>query len=252
MDLYIDPNTTNLASIPDASINNNKERNGYKNIFLTGDCNNNLLNYNLDSNVAKFLDNLIAEGYLPLTTHPTRLASRTATLLDFISAKNINMDFSTGILTSSIADHFPLFINFKCSYTSSKNKNYVFRDFSEDKIEEFKARLSVLDWGDVLNIKYCQESFTAINNKINKHHEEIFPLKQGRINKACTPIQPWMTPGLINSRKSKEKLFAKKCRKPNFTNNDKFSDFNSIYKKLCRAAKNLYFKNKFEACQENI
>ena len=55
-----------------------------KNVFFTGDINVNLLNYHGDNNVAKFLDNSIADGHLPITTHPTRVASRMATLLDII------------------------------------------------------------------------------------------------------------------------------------------------------------------------
>ena len=62
------PNTGNLASISEASsclssilgkIKMNKDLNKANNIFLTGDFNVNLLNYQCDNEVAKFLDNLI-------------------------------------------------------------------------------------------------------------------------------------------------------------------------------------------------
>ena len=59
-------------------------------IILLGDLNVNLLEYKRNNQVTKFMDNLISNGLLPVTTHPTRLSSRTATLLDFISTSNIN------------------------------------------------------------------------------------------------------------------------------------------------------------------
>ena len=61
-----------------------------------------------------------------------------------------------------------------------------------------------------------------------------------------------MTKGLIISRKNKEKLFNKKCRVPSFTNIEKFKKTNNMYIKLCRSAKTLYYKNKFEANLNSI
>ena len=54
-----------------------------------------------------------------------------------------------------------------------------------------------------------------------------------------------MTLGLKTSQKRKEKLFAIKIKHPSEQNKDKFKAYNTIYKKLRRAAKQMYFKNKF-------
>ena len=52
---------------------------------------------------------------------------------------------------------------------------------------------------------------------------------------------PWITKGLIVSQKRKEKLFAKKKRNPSDINKKTFKQYNTIYNKLRRAAKMLYF-----------
>ena len=151
------------------------------------------------------MDNLISNGLLPVTTHPTRLSSRTATLLDFISTSNIYRNFSTGIITSSLADHFPVY------YTSSINKEvelnniHYFRDFSETNTSNFKALLSKQKWEEDLKIKFCQQAFDSINSKVNAAFLESYPVKSKIKNKACNPIKPWITKGLLISRKSKEK-----------------------------------------------
>ena len=51
--------------------------------------------------------------------------------------------------------------------------------------------------------------------------------------------------GLIISQKRKEKLFAKKEKKPSVTNDEHFKIYNTTYNKLRRAAKQLYHLNRF-------
>ena len=61
-----------------------------------------------------------------------------------------------------------------------------------------------------------------------------------------------MTKSLLISRKTKEKLFLKKLRVPSFTNLQKFKDYNKIYSKTCKKAKNFYFQKKFEEAGNNM
>ena len=123
------PNTGALASIPNSidclneifgAIKSDVNLKSASDIILTGDFNVNLLEYTTNSQVGKFLDNLLANNHLPLITHPTRLASRTATLLDFISTNNINREFFIGIITTALSDHFPVFFSFKIKQSKGK------------------------------------------------------------------------------------------------------------------------------------
>ena len=207
------PNTGPLASIPIASdyidsiCSKIKESNHLKNasdIFLTGDLNVNLLDYKLNNQTSKFLDNLLANAQLPLITHPTRISKRAATLLDVITTNNVNRDFFSGIITTALADHFPTFLTFKIKSQTHKKPNVQFRDFSGENITNFKARLQAMDWENLFKIKFSQTAFTTINNKINKVFNEVFPLKTKCINKAISPIKPWMTISLLISRKTKK------------------------------------------------
>ena len=55
-----------------------------------------------------------------------------------------------------------------------------------------------------------------------------------------------MTVGLKTSQKTKEKLFARKIKCPNIINIEKFKTFNTIYNKLRRAAKKLFYDKQFK------
>ena len=66
-----------------------------------------------------------------------------------------------------------------------------------------------------------------------------------------TSHSPWMTMGLRVSQKRKEKLFSKKIKKPTDTNKLHFKNYNTIYNKLRRAAKQLYYNNQFSKFTRN-
>ena len=55
-----------------------------------------------------------------------------------------------------------------------------------------------------------------------------------------------MSKGLLKSQKRKEKLFAKKIKFPTIDNNEKFKLYNSLYNKLRRAAKKLFYDKQFK------
>ena len=48
------------------------------------------------------------------------------------------------------------------------------------------------------------------------------------------------------SQKHKERLFAKKKKKPSVTNDEKFKIYNTTYNKLRRLAKKLYYQKQFD------
>ena len=55
-----------------------------KSIFLLGDFNVNLLNYNEHNQTNEFLDSLASNSFIPLILQPTRITSHSNTLIDKI------------------------------------------------------------------------------------------------------------------------------------------------------------------------
>lgn len=71
-----------------------------KEVFLLGDFNINLLNYNNDHKTAQFLDGLLDEGFMQLITKPTRVTDHTSTLIDHIFTNIPQKILNSGILFS--------------------------------------------------------------------------------------------------------------------------------------------------------
>ena len=80
-----------------------------KSVFLLGDFNVNLLNYNEHNQTNEFLDSLASNSFIPLILQPTRITSLSNALIDNIYSNVIDPDIISGNLTATISDHLPQF-----------------------------------------------------------------------------------------------------------------------------------------------
>ena len=80
-----------------------------KSIFLLGDFNVNLLNYNEHNQKNEFLDSLPSNSCIPLILQSTRITSHANALIDNMILSVIDPDIISGTLTASISDHLPQF-----------------------------------------------------------------------------------------------------------------------------------------------
>ena len=78
-----------------------------KYVFLLGDFNVNLLNYNEHNQTNEFLDSLASNSFIPLILQSTRITSHSSTLIDNIFLNVIDLDIISGNLTATISDHLP-------------------------------------------------------------------------------------------------------------------------------------------------
>ena len=74
-----------------------------KSIFLLGDFNVNLLNYNEHNQTNKFLDSLASNSFITLILQPTRITSHSNTLIDNIFSNVIDPDIISGNMTAIIS-----------------------------------------------------------------------------------------------------------------------------------------------------
>ena len=79
-----------------------KER---KQVFLLGDFNRNLLNYNDHQPTNDFLDSLASNSFIPYILHLTRITSHSKTLTDNIFSNFISPELISGNITATISDH---------------------------------------------------------------------------------------------------------------------------------------------------
>ena len=78
-----------------------------KSIFLLGDFNVSLLNYNDHNQKNKVLDSLCSNSFIPLILQPARITSHFNTFIDNIFSNVIDPHIVPGNLTVTISDHLP-------------------------------------------------------------------------------------------------------------------------------------------------
>ena len=81
-----------------------------KSVFLLGDFNITLLNYNVHNPTNELLNSVASNSFLPYILQPTRITSHSKTLIDNIFTYITLPDSISGNLTVTISDHLPQFL----------------------------------------------------------------------------------------------------------------------------------------------
>ena len=174
-----------------------------KSVFLLGDFNVNLLNYNEHNQTNEFLDPLASNSFIPLNLQPTRITSHSSTLIDNIFSNVIAPDIISGNLTATISDHLPQFLiipNIFCNISGNKSNIYELDWFKFDQENFILDYFFFFDWEDLLKTDELNfgNSTRMYLEKISMLLDTYAPLK--RINKYKMKLKskPWITLGLQN------------------------------------------------------
>ena len=172
-------------------------------------------------------------------------------MIDHIWTNKICKHYTAGIIINSLSDHFLVFYIESTKQNKNKLSDKITRKINHETIPSFCKILKSTKWTNVLNEKVPKQAFEIFFDIFNSARDVAFPeitVKQKPIKFAHSP---WMTKGLKISQKRKEKLFAKKLKSPTDTNRLMFKTYNTIYNKLRRAAKQMYFNNQFTKYTRN-
>ena len=208
-----------------------------KKICIAGDININLLNAENSEN-RTFISNMHSMHFLPTILNPTRFQSSNSfapSLLDHIWINFIS-SYNSGIIWSDFTDHCPVFIilPYKNETTNDKIK-IEFRDQRPTSVENFLNDLYSAEWDDVSNsIDQRCINFLKILSDLYCTH---FP-KRTKFVSAKRLQKPWLTPGILNSVKTKSKYF--KQYKMGIISKETNTTYRNLLNKVIRRAKRSY------------
>ena len=137
-----------------------------KQIFLLGDYNMNLLNYNVHQPTNNFLDSLASNSIIPYILQPTRLTSHSKTLIDNIFLNILLSEIISGNLTAFILDFLPYFLfTPNILLNRSYNKSNIFeRDWS-NLIKKTSLDYFDKNWSDILQLN--QQMWISVESFLN-------------------------------------------------------------------------------------
>ncbi len=182
---------------------------------ILGDMNVNLFNFETHPKTGNYLEGLFSNGFLPIIVKPTRITNSTATLLDHIYTNSITSTGHSGIIITDVADHFGTFYLVNSTKTNNSSRNKIRkRTFSDNNIELFKNKLNQTDFINLFHIMCPDEAYHEFMNIYVEAFNTSFPIIEIPSKTAYLKREPWFTSGLIESSKTKAKLFSKKLTRP--------------------------------------
>ena len=225
-----------------------------KNIVLLGDFNIDLLHYGDSKDTSEYLELMTSSSFFPFITLPTRITSKTKTLIDNIFLNFHSPEISSGNLTTSISDHMTQFLTIpkktkERHKTFSKVTKRCYKHFNSDL---FKQDIENIDWSS--HIKDDDD----VNNSIAfflKTFEKILdvhaPYKLLTRNELKLKTKPWITKGILKSISIKNNLYKRYIKSKNSENKDllftKFKSYRNNISNLLRSSKKSYYNIFFQS-----
>ena len=223
-------------------------------VIIGGDMNIDLLKMNVKPIINEYYNTLLANGYTPKITYPTRLTRNNGTLIDNFLCK-ISQNYSktsSGICTIKLSDHQPYFICL--DFLSLKQNRYKFIEIckydenSKDQLCRYLDDQNMVD--KIKNIVDPNECYDIIENIIKTGIEKYLPKITVKYNKHKHKKTPWITNGLVKSIKFRDKLYLKLKTTPSDSTlynqlKVNLGTYNKILKKAIRETKQTYYNNQF-------
>ena len=231
-------------------------------VYLCGDFNIDLLKLNVKDHYHTFFNNLIAAGYFPRISLPTRITNHSATLLDNIFTNELG-SHESGILVNNISDHQMIYTynNTQIKSTSTSSKKFIeVETNNRQAMDRFLIQLRECNIMEKLNLDNNanpNNNFEHFMELFMKLKQQYLPKRVVRFNRKKHKIKPWLTTGILNSINSKDKLYKTLVQTPKDSPiySDLLSNF-KVYKNIIRRsimhAKRDYYKNVFRMYSSNL
>lgn len=185
------------------------------NVALFGDYNIDLLKIKERPKVNEFFELMMTNGFILKITLPTRFSRNNATLIDNVFCKishNLSSTFSA-ISLSNISDHQPYILSFDYLNMYNKPTKLVkIQSYKDTDILNFKADLQSYDLNELINQDpnaNPDDNYNALDKLLQHLKEKHFPVKKDNFNKYRHKKNMWITRGIMNSIKFRDKLYKK-------------------------------------------
>ena len=223
--------------------------------FWGGDWNMDLFQYNSKSDVKSFLDCFNSYGFFPTITVPTRTSNvspYTQTLIDNIFCNALECVANSGVTCAGIADHEVIICTSSLLgatpvHSIGSRREPLKPRFNYDRTEELKV-----------NISQRLTGFCEIEDPNHGSHL-LMTIIQEEVNKLSTipqtrrysPIQPWITPGVLRSINKRNCLLKHFMKNRSPENERKYRSYRNALRLTIRHAKRMYYRQQFEKNASN-
>ncbi|CAL4184363.1 unnamed protein product, partial [Meganyctiphanes norvegica] len=224
-------------------------------LILLGDFNICLLQEN--NHTRHFCNSLQSNNLFPVILEPTRVANinrngeyiTTESLIDNIFV-NTRLNFNSGLIHSSISDHYPIFISIKDTPDHENPSNEIkYRLIDDVRIRKFKFALNTELQRIFINVTDAATAFDKFFEVLNNLYNKYFPIKT-KIATNKSIRHPWVNETLVRRIKVRERM--SKAVKKGLIDRQVYTEFRNAVTKQLRKARANYYNDEFSGCNGNI
>ena len=138
---------------------------------------------------------------MPLITLPTRIASKSKTLIDNILFNKFSHGIKSGNINVSISDHSPQFaiIPFQTKQSKAKNKDIFVRNFKATNQNTITNTFQSIEWNFSSNQdtpeSHVNQDLSEFLDKCNHTIDNLFPYKKLSNKERKLKHNPWIKGG---------------------------------------------------------
>ena len=222
--------------------------------LIMGDFNLNLLNYELHLGTDDFINTMGSYFFQPHILQPTRITNHSATLIDNIFFNSITHHTISGNITYELTDHLPNFIIINKFTTLPKNVVIYKRDFSNFNESLLIQDIQEIDWNYDNDACNCDVNsmFDEFHSKLSATIDKHAPLKQLGRRSIKNLSNPWVTLGIRNAIRVKNKLYKKYIKTRLLYYHSKFKMYRNKINHLIKINKISYYNRYFTLHKSSI
>lgn len=211
-------------------------------IFL-GDININILETS-KTEVTNYMNCLQSFGFHSLVNKPTRVQlGRKSSCLDhfFVRVLDKHLENQSKIMRCGMSDHYPIILNIKLKECQKIINQITYSKLNSKKLNR---NLKNENWDHLLQSQEAEYCADYLINTIKKHIDTA--TEQITSKSKAKKLKPWITQGIINSIRQRDKL--KKISAITRQNDDcrKYRAYRDQLSTLIKQTKNRYYTQKFE------
>jgi len=223
--------------------------------IIAGDINIDLTKCSSDVETANYVDQLLINNFIPVITMPTRITSRTATLIDHMyyyegTKHTMNISVKSGNFVEDISDHLPNYMLMINKKQYSKTARPLIRLFSERNMAKFKHELQNTNWSTAFDTEDINQAYENFINLFTEQYNRCFILT--RLSRKRSRDKPWITSALKKSSRKKTSLYKRWIKTRSVKDEHKYKNYKKIFVKLAKEAEVLHYKELFDVKANSI
>ena len=215
-------------------------------VIIGIDHNLDLLKTHKHSHTNDFLEINLRKNLLPTISKPTRITTKSATLIDnvFLSTK-LQTPTDSNILLEDISDHLPCMITMHKQLKCVREiKTVTTRPLTDNNLTKINTDISAIDWNQEFSSITIEESFNKFHNILCETINTHAPEQTKKISVKKAYHDPWITKGITTSLSKQKKMYIKMLKTKKDSDKIKYTTYRNKLKSIIRKSKNKYLHDK--------